>query len=176
MDLSWSLLPDSLYSINLAPSDCNLFYSLQNVLKEKQFLKKTMRNRWCKLLGVEFYLRGDNELLQVGKKNKKKCNPDFKNSFLNYPWLTIILLNQNLLMTQYIYIYIYIYKSLYIYIYIHIYIHIYMYIWRVGVDVCELIGLVSKVFANGPGDLGSIPGLVIPKTFKMVVDTSLLNT
>ena len=26
------------------------------------------------------------------------------------------------------------------------------------------IGLVGRVFANGPGDLGSIPGRVIPKT------------
>ena len=33
-----------------------------------------------------------------------------------------------------------------------------------------------RVFANGPGDLGSIPGRVIPKTQKMVLDTSLLNT
>ena len=32
------------------------------------------------------------------------------------------------------------------------------------------------MFANGPGDLGSIPGRVIPKTLKMVLDTSLLNT
>ena len=32
------------------------------------------------------------------------------------------------------------------------------------------------VFARGPGDMGSIPGRVIPKTLKMVVDTSLLNT
>ena len=32
------------------------------------------------------------------------------------------------------------------------------------------------VFANGPGDLGSIPGRVIPKTLKMVLDTFLLNT
>ena len=39
-----------------------------------------------------------------------------------------------------------------------------------------LIGLVSRVFANGPGDLGPIPGRVIPKTLKMVLDTSLLNT
>ena len=38
------------------------------------------------------------------------------------------------------------------------------------------IGLVGGVFANGPGDLGSIPGRVIPKTLKMVLDTSLLNT
>ena len=36
--------------------------------------------------------------------------------------------------------------------------------------------LVGRVFANGPGDLGSIPGRVIPKTSKMVLDTSLLNT
>ena len=32
------------------------------------------------------------------------------------------------------------------------------------------------MFANGPGDLDSILGRVIPKTFKMVLDTSLLNT
>ena len=31
------------------------------------------------------------------------------------------------------------------------------------------------VFANGPGDWGSIPGRVIPKTKKMVLDASLLN-
>ena len=29
---------------------------------------------------------------------------------------------------------------------------------------------------NGPGDLGSIPGRVIPKIQKMVLDASLLNT
>ena len=33
-----------------------------------------------------------------------------------------------------------------------------------------------RVFASGPGDLGSIPGRVIPKTQKMVLDASLLNT
>ena len=33
-----------------------------------------------------------------------------------------------------------------------------------------------KVFANGPGDLGSVPGRVIPKTLKVVLDASLLNT
>ena len=31
------------------------------------------------------------------------------------------------------------------------------------------------MFANGPGDLCSNPGLVIPKTLKMVLDTPLLN-
>ena len=38
------------------------------------------------------------------------------------------------------------------------------------------IGLAVRVFANGPGDLGSIPGRVIPKTQKMVLEASLLNT
>ena len=38
------------------------------------------------------------------------------------------------------------------------------------------IGLAVRVFANGPGDLGWIPGRVIPKTQKMVLDASLLNT
>ena len=40
----------------------------------------------------------------------------------------------------------------------------------------RLIGLVDRVFPNGPGDLGSIPGRIIPKTFKMVLDTYSLNT
>ena len=40
----------------------------------------------------------------------------------------------------------------------------------------SLIALVGRVFANCPGDLSSIPGHIIPKTLKMVLDTSLLNT
>ena len=40
----------------------------------------------------------------------------------------------------------------------------------------RVIGLMSTVFANGLGDWGSIPGQVIPKTKKMVLDASLLNT
>ena len=43
--------------------------------------------------------------------------------------------------------------SLSIYIYIHIYIN-------------RIIGPVDRVFGNDPGDLGSIPGRVIPKTLK----------
>ena len=35
---------------------------------------------------------------------------------------------------------------------------------------------MSRVFANGPGDRGSIPGRVIPKTQKMVLDATLLST
>ena len=35
----------------------------------------------------------------------------------------------------------------------------------------RLIGRVGRVLANG-----SIPGRIIPKTFKMVLDTSFLNT
>ncbi len=35
---------------------------------------------------------------------------------------------------------------------------------------------MSRMFANGPGDQGSIPGRVIPKTPKMVLDATLLST
>ena len=35
---------------------------------------------------------------------------------------------------------------------------------------------MSRVFTNSPGDQGSIPGRVIPKTQKMVLDATLLST
>ena len=35
---------------------------------------------------------------------------------------------------------------------------------------------MSRVFTNGPGGRGSIPGRFIPKTQKMVPDAALLNT
>ena len=38
------------------------------------------------------------------------------------------------------------------------------------------IGLMNRVFTNGPWDWGSIPGRVIPKTQKMVLDATLFNT
>ena len=38
------------------------------------------------------------------------------------------------------------------------------------------IWLMSRVFANGLGDRGSIPGQVIPKIQKMVLDAALLST
>ena len=44
--------------------------------------------------------------------------------------------------------------------------------WKPGI----LIGLMSRVFANGLGDWGSIPSRVIPKSQKMVLDAALLNT
>ena len=40
----------------------------------------------------------------------------------------------------------------------------------------KTFGIMVRVFANGPVDLGSIPGRVIPVTLKMVLDDSLLNT
>ena len=40
----------------------------------------------------------------------------------------------------------------------------------------QLIGLVNRMFTNGPADLGSILGHVTPKTLKMELHTSLLNT
>ena len=38
------------------------------------------------------------------------------------------------------------------------------------------MGMMVREFVNGPRDVGSIPGRVIPKTQKMVLDASLLNT
>ena len=38
------------------------------------------------------------------------------------------------------------------------------------------IGLMRRMFANGPGDRASIPDRVIPKTQKMVLDAVLLST
>ena len=47
-------------------------------------------------------------------------------------------------------------------------------------DLCictgSSIGLIGRVFANGLGDRGSIPGWFILWTQKMVLDASLLNT
>ena len=40
--------------------------------------------------------------------------------------------------------------------------------------IYRLIGQLGRVFANGPGDLGSIPGRVIPKTLKMALDPPCL--
>ena len=87
----------------------------------------------------------------------------------------------------YIYISIYTHTYIYICVYTHIYIYIYMYTY-IYVCVCGyiyiyiyiyihwLIGIVGRLFANRPGDMGSIPGHVIPKTLKMLLDTPLLNT
>ncbi len=38
------------------------------------------------------------------------------------------------------------------------------------------IYIMVREFANGPGDLCSIPGRVISKTQNMVLDATLLNT
>ena len=51
-------------------------------------------------------------------------------------------------------------------VYIYIYIHTHT----------RDIGIMVRVFANGQGDLGLIPGWVILKTQKRVLDASLLNT
>ena len=46
------------------------------------------------------------------------------------------------------------------------------FVYQQGLEYVDCI----RVFANGTGDLGSIPGRVIPKTQKMVLDASLLST
>ena len=42
--------------------------------------------------------------------------------------------------------------------------------------ICCVIDLVSRVFASGLVDWGSVPGRVIPKSQKMVLDSALLYT
>ena len=64
-----------------------------------------------------------------------------------------------------VYIYIYICVCVCVCICVCVCVHLY---WS--------IGLISKVFANGLGDWSSILGRVIPKTQKMVLETTLLNT
>ena len=55
-----------------------------------------------------------------------------------------------------------------------------MYHFNIVLDITpnynQAIGLMSRVFANGLEDWGSIPGQVIPKTQKMVFDAALFNT
>ena len=71
-------------------------------------------------------------------------------------------------------------SSLYIYIYIYIYIAAssieFQEILRHYFKRNRAIGRMSKVFAIGPGDRGSIPGRLIPKSQEMVLDAALLNT
>ena len=60
--------------------------------------------------------------------------------------------------------------SLWIFFSSYFYIHIFFqYMSLISIDI------IVRVFANVPGDQGSIPGQVIPKTQKMVLDASLLN-
>ena len=76
----------------------------------------------------------------------------------------------------YINIHTHIYKHIDTHTHTHTYIHTYIYIYIYIYIYDQLIGLVDRVFANGLGDQGLIPGHVIPKTFKIVLDTYLLNT
>ena len=68
------------------------------------------------------------------------------------------------------------------------YVHVYAYVCAsvyINIYLCKYIFVLtnlktnsseSRVFANDPGDLGSIPSRVIPKTQKMVLDATFLNT
>ena len=48
--------------------------------------------------------------------------------------------------------------------------------WNWHLQDCIPPSPLPLELGNGPGDLGSIPGRVIPKTLKMELDTTLLNT
>ena len=54
--------------------------------------------------------------------------------------------------------------------------HCYNHLCSLLIHSMDAIGLMSRVFVNGPGDQGLIPGQVIPKTQKLVLDAALLNT
>ena len=58
-------------------------------------------------------------------------------------------------------------------IYIHVFVIMYIY-----VTVCIIYKYIvlGRVFTNGLGDQGSIPGRVMPKTQKIVLGISLFNT
>ena len=56
-----------------------------------------------------------------------------------------------------------IHENTYTHTHTHIYIH-------------QPIGIMIRVFANGQGDWGPIPGRVIPKTKKMVLDAAFPDT
>ena len=48
---------------------------------------------------------------------------------------------------------------------------------KLNLNSCSFTGLESRVFVIGLGDRGSIPGQLIPKTQKMVLDAAtLFNT
>ena len=75
--------------------------------------------------------------------------------------------------------------TIYIYIYTDDMSTMSVYLYTCIQQLCEdtgccpdnlLIGLVGRAYAIGPGDMGFIPGRFMPKTLKIVLDTSLLNT
>ena len=86
----------------------------------------------------------------------------------------------------YMHMFVYMHANIYVHVYMHVPVCVYAYI-LVNMCICIYIVcvcvyiyilahcLVSRVFANGPRDWGLIPGWVIPKTLKVVLDTSLLN-
>ena len=45
-----------------------------------------------------------------------------------------------------------------------------------GGSILTRSSILLALYQSGPGDLASNPGRAIPKTFKMVLDNSLLNT
>ena len=51
-----------------------------------------------------------------------------------------------------------------------------IYIYIFYIQTFRLTGLVGRVLNNGPGDLDSVPGRFIPKTSKMILDASCLDT
>ena len=90
---------------------------------------------------------------------------------VQYYFCTRLYLSTALCLSLSLFLCLCLFMSLSIYISICVCVYIYLCTYKF-----MYIGLVGRVFANGPGDLGSIPCRVILKTLKMVLDTSLLST
>ena len=71
----------------------------------------------------------------------------------------------------------YIFISIYVYIYICVYIYIYIYIclYAIYIYVDCAIDQIIRVIFNGQEDRGSIPGLIIQRAHKMVLDVALIT-
>ena len=62
---------------------------------------------------------------------------------------------------------------MFIYLFIYLFNHLF-HVLTTLYFVYRPIGQMSRLFAIGPGDRGSIPGRVIPKTQKIVLDATFL--
>ena len=82
--------------------------------------------------------------------------------------------NNNMITAKNIYLKKIVYLSIYLSIYLSLFICIYLGLFTAIYQSNRAIG--QRVFANGLGDWDSIPGRVIPKTIKMVLDAALLST
>ena len=116
-------------------------------------------NNWVKKADFQ----GKHSLLDDCRKNFCQVDPFY------FSFSLILTFSFSLSVSLYIYIYIYKLHSNVAVCIKEITIYRFVYLFN------RLIGLVGWVFANSPGDLGSIPGRVIPKSLKCYLMPLCLN-